>query len=240
TVTQWSANVAQQLLARHGIVMRETALAENIPGGYPSIYPALKTMEESGWMRRGMFVAGLGAAQFAMPAAVEMLRAQRMDPATPETVSLAAADPANPYGTISPWPRLQGAEDAGGHGMSRTRGAEVILVNGWLAAFVRRQNPALRIFLPDSEPERTQIGHALANQLAGLAVRWQGRRSGMLIGEINEAPAREHFLAQFLLEAGFRDSAQGFQMRRVVMVESLPIPAGEEDVDEDAGQTESA
>ena len=240
TVTQWSANVAQQLLARHGIVMRETALAENIPGGYPSIYPALKTMEESGWMRRGMFVAGLGAAQFAMPAAVEMLRAQRMDPATPETVSLAAADPANPYGTISPWPRLQGAEDAGGHGMSRTRGAEVILVNGWLAAFVRRQNPALRIFLPDSEPERTQIGHALANELAELALRWQGRRSGMLIGEINEAPAREHFLAQFLLEAGFRDSAQGFQMRRVVMVESLPIPAGEEDVDEDAGQTESA
>ena len=80
TPTQWSANIAQQLLQRHGIVMRETAIAENIPGGYNTIYPALKTMEDSGWVRRGMFVAGLGAAQFAMPAAVDMLRSLRMDP----------------------------------------------------------------------------------------------------------------------------------------------------------------
>ncbi len=113
TVTQWSANMAQQLLARHGIAMRETALAENIPGGYPSIYPALKTMEESGWIRRGMFVEGLGAAQFAMPAAVDLLRTQRVDPEAPEAVFLAAADPANPYGTILAWPRLQADEDCG-------------------------------------------------------------------------------------------------------------------------------
>src|SRR5262249_30243564 len=84
TATQWSANIAQQLLARNGIVMRETALAENIAGGYPSIYPALRTMEESGWIRRGMFVAGLGAAQFAAPAAVDMLRAQRRESTAPE------------------------------------------------------------------------------------------------------------------------------------------------------------
>src|SRR5262249_51379917 len=55
--TQWSANLAQQLLMRHGIVMRDTAVAESVPGGYNTIYPALKTMEESGWVRRGMFVA---------------------------------------------------------------------------------------------------------------------------------------------------------------------------------------
>jgi len=240
TVTQWSANVTQQLLARHGIVMRETALAEDIPGGYPSIYPALKTMEESGWIRRGMFVAGLGAAQFAMPAAVEMLRTQRMDPAAPEAIFLAAADPANPYGTILPWPRLQAGEETGARGMSRTRGAEVILVNGLLAAFVRRQNPSLCVFLPDSEPERTQLGPTLAHKLAELAVRWQGRRSGMLIGEINDAPTREHFLAQFLLDAGFRDSAQGFQMRRVAAIASLPVPAEGDESDEDTGQTETA
>jgi ATP-dependent helicase Lhr and Lhr-like helicase len=241
TVTQWSANMAQQLLARHGIVMRETALAESIPGGYPSIYPALKTMEESGWIRRGMFVAGLGAAQFAIPAAVETLRAQRLDPSAPEAIFLAAADPANPYGTILAWPRLPAETEtaAGGHGMSRTRGAGVILVNGVLVAFVRRQNPALRVFLPDTEPERTQMGSALAGKLADLAIRWQGRRTGMLIGEINEAPAREHFLGQFLLDAGFRDSAQGFQMRRVAPVAALPAPADEQEADEDAGQTET-
>ncbi len=68
--------------------LRETALAENIPGGYNTVYPAFKTMEESGWTRRGMFVAGLGAAQFAMPAAVDMLRSLRTEPAAPEVVYL--------------------------------------------------------------------------------------------------------------------------------------------------------
>ena len=241
TVTQWSANNAQQLLARQGIVMRETALAENIPGGYPSVYPALKTMEDSGWIRRGMFVAGLGAAQFAMPAAVDLLRGQRVDPETPETLFLAAADPANPYGTILAWPRLQMVDDAGNaaHGMSRTRGAGVILVNGLLAAFVRRQNPSLRVFLPENEPERSQFARALAGKLAELAVGWQGRRSGMLVAEINDERAREHFLAQWLLQAGFRDTAQGFQMRRVARVESLPDPVEDEEEDE-AGRSESA
>jgi ATP-dependent Lhr-like helicase len=243
SATQWSANVAQQLLARNGMVMRETALAENIPGGYPSIYPALKTMEESGKIRRGMFVTGLGAAQFAMPAAVEMLRAQRLDPDTPEAVYLAAADPANPYGTILPWPRWQAEEEGepGAHGMSRTRGAGVVLVNGILAAFLRKQAPSMRVFLPDSEPERSRLGRALANKLAELAVRWQGRRSGMLIGVINDHPAREHFLSPLLVESGFRDTAQGLQMRRVAPVSPLPVAPGEDEEAEDGlDRSESA
>jgi ATP-dependent Lhr-like helicase len=125
--------------------------------------------------------------------------------------------------------------------MSRTRGAGVILVNGLLTAFVRRQNSSLRVFLPESEPERTQLGRALASKLAELAVRWQGRRSGMLIGEINDVPAREHFLAQLLVDAGFRDTAQGFQMRRVAPVASLPVLLEDEDeADEDVGRSESA
>src|ERR1700744_4666182 len=110
-VTQWSANVAQQLLTRHGIVMRETAIAENIPRGYNTIYPALKTLEESGIIRRGMFVAGMGAAQFAATSAVDMLRSLRMEPPKPETIFLAASDPANPYGTLLPWPRGENGEN---------------------------------------------------------------------------------------------------------------------------------
>src|SRR5580704_10392997 len=99
-VTQWSANIAQQLLTRYGIVMRETAIAENIPRGYNTIYPALKTLEESGIIRRGMFVAGMGAAQFAATSAVDMLRSLRTEPPKPETIFLAASDPSNPYGTL--------------------------------------------------------------------------------------------------------------------------------------------
>jgi len=216
TPTQWSANVSQQLLQRHGIVMRETAIAENIPGGYNTVYPALKTMEDSGWVRRGMFVAGLGAAQFAMPAAVDMLRSLRMDPSTAEVLHLSATDPANPYGSLIPWPKIEGESDEPliNHSMARAAGAAVILVNGRLGAFLRRRNPALRVFLPDAEPERSQFARELARKLAEIAIRRQAHRQGLLIGEINGAPARAHLIASHLEEAGFVNTVLGFQMRR--------------------------
>jgi ATP-dependent helicase Lhr and Lhr-like helicase len=216
-IAQWSASVAQQLLTRHGIVMRETATAENIPRGYSAVYPALKTMEESGWIRRGMFVAGMGAAQFAAPSAVDILRSLRVSPTRPETIFLAASDPANPYGALLPWPRGERAQsEKSSHSMSRTRGAGVILVNGALAAFLRRNNPAMHVFLPENEPDRTLVARELAQKLAGLAVRRRGRRTGLLIGEINDAPAPEHFLTRFLEEAGFVNSTFGFQMRAIM------------------------
>jgi ATP-dependent Lhr-like helicase len=205
---EWSANVAQQLLTRNGIVMRETAIAENVPGGYPVLYPALKTMEENGWIRRGMFVAGLGAAQFAMTAAVDMLRSLRAEPERPEALHLAASDPANPYGSLLPWPGEN-------HGMARAAGASVVLVNGQLTAFLRRRNPSIRVILPENEPERTRTSRELARKLAEVAIRRQTRRSGLLIGEINDAAAREHFLARFLEEAGFVQSPLGLQMRHI-------------------------
>jgi len=220
TATQWSANLSQQLLARYGIVMRETALAEAVPGGYPTIYPALRTMEESGRVRRGMFVAGVGAAQFAMPAAVDMLRGLRVDPMPPEAVFLAATDPANPYGTLLPWPRFanDSSEAPANHAMARVSGGGVILVNGTLTAFLRRRNPALRAFLPEDEPERSAFARQLAGKLAELAIRRQTARSGLLIGSINDEPARDHFLGSFLEEAGFSDSASGYQMRGVTTI----------------------
>jgi len=234
TPTQWSANISQQILQRNGIVMRETAIAENIPGGYNTIYPALKTMEDSGWVRRGMFVAGLGAAQFAMPAAVDMLRSLRVDPAAPEVLYLAATDPANPYGTLIPWPKIDGesVEPLTHHSMARTAGASVILVNGQLAAFLRRRNPALRVFLPESEPERGLFARELAKKLAELAIRRLNLRQGLLIGEINNAAAREHFLAPYLEDAHFVNTVLGYQMRRTKpLIVSADPSADAEDED---------
>jgi ATP-dependent Lhr-like helicase len=234
TPTQWSANISQQILQRHGIVMRESAIAENIPGGYNTIYPALKTMEDSGWVRRGMFVAGLGAAQFAMPAAVDMLRSLRIDPATPEVLHLAATDPANPYGTLIPWPKIaeECEEPLTHHALARTAGASVILINGQLAAFLRRRNPALRVFLPESEPERSLFARELAKKLAELAVRRLNLRQGLLIGEINNAPAREHFLATYLEDARFVNTVLGYQMRRakpLVVTADTAVDAEDDD-----------
>jgi ATP-dependent Lhr-like helicase len=218
---EWSAATAQQLLTRYGIVMREAALAEGVPGGYPSVYPALRTMEENGWARRGMFVTGLGAAQFAMGTAVDMLRSLRADPDAPEAVHLASTDPANPYGAVLAWPHEEGV----GHGMARASGASVVLVNGRLAAFLRRGNPALRVFLPEKEPERGKCARALAQCLAAVAIRRQTKRTGLLIGTLDDAPAREHPLARYLEDVGFVATSFGFQMRRLY---SAPVPEAAE------------
>jgi ATP-dependent Lhr-like helicase len=234
--------MAQQFLTRYGVVMRETALAEGIPGGYNVIYPALRKMEEAGFIRRGMFVAGLGAAQFAMPAAVDMLRSLRATANDPEAVVLAATDPANPYGSVLPWAQLEsegkeGEGDAASHAMARVSGASVILVNGQLAAFLRRKNPSIRLFLPDAEPERSQIATKLARQLAELAVRrQQNRRAGLLISKINEVTARQHPFGRFLEEAGFADTASGYHMRRIA---SIVKTIDEEDSDDQDGHTTS-
>jgi ATP-dependent Lhr-like helicase len=232
TPTEWVAHIAQQLLVRYGVVSREAAAAENIPGGYSAVYPALRTMEESGWIRRGMFVAGMGAAQFAMNSAVEMLRSLRGNPELSEAVHIASTDPANPYGALLPWPRQEGEDPNVPHGMARVSGASVVVVNGSLAAFLRRRNPALRVFLPEDEPDRSRFGRALASKLAEVALKRQSRRGGLLIGEINGTPAREHFLANFLLDAGFVDTALGFQMRRSSPT-TVPLPATEPDEDTD-------
>ncbi len=241
TPTEWSANTAQQILTRFGIVTRETALAEGLPGGYNTIYPALKRMEESGLIRRGMFVTGLGAAQFAMPSAVDLLRSLRTLPNDPEAVVLAATDPANPYGSLLPWSQSEGGDgDAStpSHAMARVSGASVILINGILAAFVRRNNPSIKVFLPDSEPERSQTAAKLARQLAEMAIRRQrGSRAGLMIARINEAPAKEHFLGRFLEEAGFSDTASGYHMRRMA---SIAAAISEDDAIDAADEEEAS
>jgi ATP-dependent helicase Lhr and Lhr-like helicase len=94
--TRRSHAIAQALLDRHGIVTRGTVVAERVPGGFGALYPVLRAMEEAGQCRRGYFVEGLGAAQFALPGAVDRMRA----------VAAALAAAAGPPGdTVHPrWP----------------------------------------------------------------------------------------------------------------------------------------
>ncbi len=196
-------------------------------------------MEESGWVRRGMFVAGMGAAQFAMSAAVDMLRSFRANPESPESVYLAASDPANPYGTLLPWPRLEenSADPNALQSLARAAGAGVILVNGQLAAYLRRRNPAIRIFLPENEPERTQFAREVATRVANIAIRRQGRKQGLLIATINDQPAKDHFMARFLEDAGFVNTALGYHMRRVANAVAEPEPESEEESEPEASET---
>jgi len=211
TPTEAAAALAQQLLSRYGVLTREVAAAEGIAGGFSAVYDVLKAMEDAGRIRRGYFASGVAATQFALPPALDLLRSLREAPETPESLVLAAADPANPYGTILPWP-TEGAEGSA-RGPTRTVGALVVLVNGALAAYISRGARQLLVWLPEDEPARTQTARALAERLAGLG-REEDAHAPILIGEINGMLPSEHPLAPRLVDAGFTPSTMGFQMRR--------------------------
>jgi ATP-dependent helicase Lhr and Lhr-like helicase len=204
--TERATALAQQLLSRYGLVTREVAAAEGIAGGFSAVYDVLKALEDAGRVRRGYFVSSVAATQFALPAALDLMRTLKDAPDEPEVVTLAATDPANPYGTMLKWPATP--ETAAGRGPTRSVGALVLLVNGLLAAYVSRGARQLTTFLPDDEPQRSTMARGVAGRLARF-----GREGGILIDQINGAPAGEHPLAPFLLEAGFVSSAMGYQFR---------------------------
>jgi ATP-dependent Lhr-like helicase len=214
-VTTWATVMTEQLLARHGVVTRESISPESLPGGFATIYPVLRAMEERGRLRRGYFVAGLGSAQFALPAALDLLRSlrdQRGDGAA--TPVLAATDPANPYGSTLRWPAAMGALDQTGsahRGPARAVGATVVLVNGALAAYLARGDRSMITWLPDGEPERSQTALAVARVLIERARSGGDKPRGMLIEEIDGVPPAAHPIAPSLVESGFAAGALGLQ-----------------------------
>nr|WP_312006919.1 hypothetical protein [Nocardioides alcanivorans] len=102
---------AEALLERHGVVTRGAVASERLPGGFAAIYKVLSAWEESGRCRRGYFVAGLGAAQFGTSGAVDRLRSHLEAGDSPTTLTLAATDPASPYGAALPGRLRKGATD---------------------------------------------------------------------------------------------------------------------------------
>jgi ATP-dependent Lhr-like helicase len=208
--TAWAKAVTEQLLARHGIVTREATTIDPLPGGFSAVYPVLRRLEETGRVRRGYFVAGLGAAQFAQPGAVDLLRAERDVRDEPQVATLAATDPANPYGTLVTWPEWPGGESLRA---SRSAGARVILVDGAPAVWIARGDRQLLAALPGEEPDRSRVGRAVARELRRLAHDDPAERRGWLIVDVNGAPASASPLAAFLVEHGFAVTSGGLQLR---------------------------
>src|SRR5262249_51894034 len=159
----------------------------------------LRALEDAGRIRRGYFASGVGATQFALPAALDLLRSLKDLPDEAEVVILAATDPANPYGTILKWPDTSTKKST----PTRSAGSLVVLGNGALAAYVIRGARQLLAFLPDDEPGRSVAARGVARALA---------RMGLLVQEIDGAAAADHPLATYLVEAGFNPSAMGFQI----------------------------
>ena len=180
--------------------------SEGIGGGFAAAYGILKAMEDAGRIRRGYFVAGLGAAQFALPGAVDRLRAARERTEEPHAVVLAATDPANPYGAALSWP-----DRAEGRKPMRTAGAVVVLVDGRIAGWLGRGEEQLLTFVSD-EADAESTRKALASALA--AEVGPDRRTTLFIQSVDGAPVDESPLAEALHEAGFARTPRGY-LRRV-------------------------
>jgi ATP-dependent Lhr-like helicase len=149
TPTEAAHAQALQLVERYGVVTREAVMAEGLVGGFSAVYGVLKVLEERGQVRRGYFVDGLGAAQFAVPGAVDRLRSARETPDpmlhpddVPDPIVLASTDPAQPYGAALGWPDTFGRP-------ARTASSLVVLRAGRPLVWFDRRGHHLVIF-PDA------------------------------------------------------------------------------------------
>jgi ATP-dependent helicase Lhr and Lhr-like helicase len=198
---------AEAFLERHGVLTRGALGTERVTGGFAGVYRVLRAMEDSGRARRGYVVEGLGAAQFAVPGAIDRMRALSRPDGTSagerSSVVLAAADPAQPYGAALAWPDTVGDSK---HRPGRKAGALVVLVDGAPVLYVERGGRSLLSFGTDRD-ELVSAAHALAGAvhegwLGSLAVE---RADG--VGSLGSD------LAEVLTEAGFRVTPKGLRLR---------------------------
>ncbi|PZW03556.1 ATP-dependent helicase Lhr and Lhr-like helicase [Micromonospora phaseoli] len=216
--TRRAAALADVLLERHGVLTRGAVMAEQAPGGFAAVYPVLAALEERGAARRGYFVDGLGAAQFAVPGAVDRIRAlaEPLDGTRARggvTVVLAATDPANPYGAALPWPEraVDSGDDSAaasgtGHRAGRKAGALVLLVAGDLALYVERGGRTILSFTDDEEA-LTAAGKALADAVHS------GALGPISVERADGESVRSSPLRDALTAAGFRTTPRGLRLR---------------------------
>ncbi|WP_314604614.1 DEAD/DEAH box helicase [Rothia mucilaginosa] len=169
---------ADLLLDRYGVLTRGCLQVEDSAGGFSQLYRIYSAAEDRALVRRGYFIEGLGAAQFAAPATVDLLRStadhlsipagpqgfgtsaytpQRTDTeqiyGTFTVTLLAATDPANPYGAALSWPAIPSfAHECEGtvkHRPARKAGACVVLVDGAPVLYVERGAKTLLAFTTD-------------------------------------------------------------------------------------------
>lgn len=191
---QQRRTMAELLLERYGLVTREQVLAEGIAGGFSALYDAFTALETLGVCRRGYFVEGLGGAQFALPGAVERLRAAREAADAPPIV-LAATDPAQPYGAALPWPRRDEDER---RRPSRTAGAYVVLAGAEPAVYVERGGRGLAVLIDRDDPRLRPALQALADFVR------ERRTLKLSLERVDGDPVVGSDLEPVLMDVGFR------------------------------------
>ncbi|NYF99351.1 ATP-dependent helicase [Janibacter cremeus] len=194
---------AEGLLDRYGVVTRGAVVAEEVTGGFAAIHRVLSVAEEAGQVRRGYFVEGLGASQFAVPGAVDEVRSTR---ASQEALVLAATDPANAWGAALRWPER--SADRSGHQPGRKAGALVVIVDGEIVLYVERGGRTLLTWGDDPG--------VLGTAAQGLAdaVR-RGALGRITVHKADGTPVLGSTdpLALALTDAGFTMTPRGLRLR---------------------------
>ena len=203
---------ASLLLDRYGVVTRGSVQAEGLPGGFAQAYRVLAGFEQAGHCRRGYVIEKLGAAQFAASATVDRLRefAGLPDPPPLRAVTLAATDPANPYGAALPWPALEGVT----HRPGRKAGGLVTVVDGSLALYLERGGKSALAFTDDEAlldaAARDLVATARARRLATLTIE-----------QVNGVFVYGTPVGRALRDAGFVESPRGLTLRRSTAGDAL-------------------
>lgn len=192
----------ETLLDRYGVVTREAVAASGFPGGFAAAYRILTALEEAGRCRRTYALEGQGAAQFALPGAIDLLRSlsgarEATEDAAART--FAAADPAQPYGALLPWP-------AASTRPARAAGAWVTLHDRGPALYLARGRRSLTTWdCPSLAGAADSLAQALTHQSTVIQ-----RIDGEEIGSLREDDPR----VRALVDAGFAHTPGGLRLRR--------------------------
>jgi ATP-dependent Lhr-like helicase len=183
-------------------------MAEQTPGGFAAIYRVLRELEQTGSVLRGYYIETLGAAQFGAPATVDRMRSHVSDddrPSASPALTLAATDPANPYGAALPWPDRPADEEGTRHRPARKAGSLVVMHDGRLVLYLERGGKKALVF--DDDPAR------LAAAATSLAATVRGRRiSRLTIETVGGHPVGSSPFGEALIEAGFERTIKGVRL----------------------------
>ncbi|GAA3527892.1 ATP-dependent helicase [Aeromicrobium panaciterrae] len=193
----------ETLLGRYGVVTRGSVMAEGTPGGFAGVYRVLRELEQTGSCLRGYYIDTLGAAQFAAPSTIDRMRTHVSDDdavTDAAAVTLAATDPANPFGAALPWPAR--TTDSR-HRPARKAGSLVVMHDGRLVLYLERGGKKALVF------DESRLDPAAESLAATVRER---RIHRLTVETVDGESIADTPLGEALRTAGFERTPKGLRL----------------------------